>query len=465
MIAERRSPRHGSAAPLVASTVTGRYDGQSGSNSDTRHEQRFKTLMKAEIIAIGSELVSGQSLDTNSQWISRELASVGIPVRFHSTIGDDMDENVAAFRIALARADLIVMSGGLGPTQDDLTREALARTYGIALVESADSLAEIQALFARRNRAMPDRNKVQALMPEGAEPLSNRVGTAPGVWMRREGKTMACMPGVPSEMKIMWREQVLPRLHTLGFATRVFVERKINLFGKGESEVEAEALDLTARGRVPEVGITASDATISFRVSGEGATVQEADAIMAPTIALIRDRFAGLILGEGTEDMPDAVFAQLTRTNTTLAVAESCTGGLIARELTRLSGISTVFPGGVVSYANQAKSELLGVDPRLIDEHGAVSPEVASAMATGARVRFHSSLGLAVTGIAGPGGGSPEKPVGLVYVGLATEKGVQTRKLELGPEQPRDIIQRRAAKHALNWVRLTLLARPDASPA
>jgi nicotinamide-nucleotide amidase len=420
--------------------------------------------MKAEIIAIGSELVSGQSLDTNSQWISRELASVGIPVRFHSTIGDDMDENIAAFRVALGRADLIVMSGGLGPTQDDLTREALARTYGVNLVENARSLAEIEAMFARRHRAMPERNKVQALLPEGAEPLPNRVGTAPGVWMNREGKTIACLPGVPSEMKVMWHEQVIPRLRDQGLATRVIVERKINLFGKGESEFEAEALDLTARGRVPEVGITASDATISFRVSGQGTTVEEAEVMMAPTIALIRERFAGLILGEGTEDMPEAVFAQLTRTNTTLAVAESCTGGLIARELTKMPGVSAVFPGGVVSYANAAKSEILGVDPGLIEEHGAVSAEVAAAMATGARARFRSSLGLAVTGIAGPGGGSAEKPVGLVYVGLATEKGVQTRKLELGPEQPRDIIQRRAAKHALNWVRLTLLARLNSSP-
>ena len=465
MIAEPLPPRHEAAGGGVARTPAARYDDGSGSISSTIQEQGSETPMKAEIIAIGSELVSGQSLDTNSQWISRELASVGITVRFHATIGDDMDENVSAFRVALGRADLIVMSGGLGPTQDDLTREALARTFGVDLVENAESLAAIQEMFARRNRVMPERNKVQALLPEGAEPLPNRVGTAPGVWMRREGKTIACLPGVPSEMKIMWREQVIPRLKELGLATRVIVERKINLFGKGESDVEAEAMDLTARGRVPEVGITASEATISFRVSGEGATVEEAEAMIAPTVALIRERFADLILGEGTADMPDAVFAQLSRTSTTLAVAESCTGGLIARELTRLPGVSAVFPGGVVSYANAAKSDLLGVDPRLIEEHGAVSAEVAAAMATGARARFHSSLGLSVTGIAGPSGGSLEKPVGLVYVGLATEKGVQTRKLELGPEQPRDTIQRRAAKHALNWVRLTLLARPDASSA
>jgi nicotinamide-nucleotide amidase len=421
--------------------------------------------MKAEIVAIGSELVSGQSLDTNSQWISQKLEALGIPVRFHAVLGDDLAENVAAFRIAIGRVSLVVMSGGLGPTQDDLTREALAETAGVPLVEDPSSLEAIQAMFARRNRTMPERNRVQALMPRGAQALPNRVGTAPGVWMAVGGTIVACLPGVPHEMRIMFEEQVIPRLRSHGIVGRLIHQRKINLFGKGESEIEAEALDLTVRGRNPEVGITAHEATISFRISASGTTEDEAARAMEPTVATIRDRFAHMILGEGTDDMPEAVAAELARTNTTLATAESCTGGLIARMITTVPGISAHFFGGVVSYGNEAKVALLGVEPRLIEQHGAVSPEVAAAMATGVRDRLSAGIGLSVTGIAGPGGGTAEKPVGLVYLGLAMDRGVQTRRIEIGPEQPRDVIQGRAAKQALNWVRLTLLAKPTASPS
>ena len=418
-------------------------------------------MLTAEIIAIGSELVSGQSLDTNSQWISRALATLGIPVRFHSTLSDDLAENVQAIRFARARASLILMSGGLGPTQDDLTREALAVSAEVPLIEDADSLAAIAAMFARRNREMPERNRVQALLPQGAEALVNRVGTAPGVWMTIGETIVACLPGVPYEMKIMFDEQVVPRLRELGLGARVLVERKINLFGKGESDIESLALDLTARGRKPEVGITAHDATISFRVSSEGRDVAEAEAAMEPTLALIRERFADLIIGEGSDDLPEGVFAQFQRTGRTLASAESCTGGLVAQMLTSLAGVSPYFLGGVVSYSNASKANLLGVDASLIETKGAVSAEVAAAMAEGARTRFGSDLGIAITGVAGPSGGTVDKPVGLVYLGLATANDVSTRRLDMGFEQPRSVIQRRSAKGALNWVRLALRALPD----
>jgi nicotinamide-nucleotide amidase len=421
--------------------------------------------MKAEVVAIGSELVSGQRLDTNSQWISERLEAIGIPVRFHSTLGDDLDENIAAFRIATARADLVVATGGLGPTQDDLTREAIAAVAGVPLIEDPDSLAALEARFARRNRAMPARNRVQALIPRGAEPLPNPVGTAPGLWLRVGRAWIGALPGVPSEMRQMFTDQLVPRLRSLGLGHRVILHRKINLFGKGESEIEAEALDLTARGRVPEVGITAHEATISLRVSAAGTDDAEALRLIEPTLALIRQRFGPLIIGEGDEDVPEAVFAQLVRTGATLATAESCTGGLIAHWITAIPGVSPYYLGGVISYANEAKVELLGVPRGLIEHHGAVSPEVAAAMAAGVRARLGSALGLSVTGIAGPTGGSPEKPVGLVYLGLATAEGVQTRRFDLGPEQPREVIQRRSAKHALNWVRLHLLQRDSVPPA
>ena len=410
--------------------------------------------MIAEIVAIGTELVSGQSLDTNSQWLSRALGSLGIAVHFHTALGDDLAENVAALKIAIGRADLVLTSGGLGPTQDDLTREALAAVAGVSLVEDPDSLAAIAAMFARRNRPMAERNRVQAMRPEASEVLPNSCGTAPGLWMKVGESTVACLPGVPNELKRMFEEQVAPRLRGLGATDRVIVHRKINLFGRGESDVEANALDLTARGRVPEVGITVSEATISFRITASGATEAEALALMEPTARAIYERFGPLIVGEGTEDVVDALVASLMRTGTSLAVAESCTGGMIASALTEIPGVSRVFLGGVVSYANSAKVNLLGVPARLIEEHGAVSAEVAEAMARGARERFLADLGLSVTGVAGPSGGTPEKPVGLVYLGIATADGVESRRLEIGPEQPREVIRARSAKNAMNWARM-----------
>lgn len=415
--------------------------------------------MKAEIVSIGSEFVSGQSLDTNSQWLSRGLGAVGIPVHYHTTVADDLEENVSAFRVAIDRADLVLMSGGLGPTQDDLTREALASVAGKSLIEHAGSLEAIAAMFARRNRPMAERNRVQALLPEGAEPLPNRVGTAPGIWMKVGETFVGCLPGVPSEMRLMFDEQVLPRLKGLGWLNRFIVHHKINMFGRGESDIEAQALDLTARGRMPEVGITAHEATISFRVSAEGTTEAEARASMEPTLAIIRERFGDLIVGEGSEDVADGLVALLARSGTTIATAESCTGGLVARLITEIAGVSPYFPGGVVSYANEAKMELLGVPRVLLEAHGAVSPEVAEAMAVGVRQRLNADLGLSITGIAGPTGGSPEKPVGLVYLGLAQVSGVDARRIEIGPEQPREVIQVRAAKHALNWARMALRER------
>ncbi|HEV3168437.1 MAG TPA: competence/damage-inducible protein A [Isosphaeraceae bacterium] len=421
--------------------------------------------MRAEVVAIGSELVSGQRLDTNSQWISQRLEELGIAVHFHTTVGDHLDENVAALRIATERAGLVVVSGGLGPTQDDLTREALAAVAGVPLLEDATSLEAIQAMFARRNRPMAERNRVQALFPQGAEPLPNPVGSAPGIWLPVGRSIVACLPGVPSEMKVMFEGQVAPRLRQAGLVERVIVHHKINLFGKGESDIEARALDLTARGRVPEVGITAHDATISFRITAEGATEEEARQAIEPTLALIRERFGDLVVGEGDEDVADGLVRELMLAGATLATAESCTGGLVAHRITAIGGVSPYYPGGVVSYSNEAKVQILGVDRGLLEAHGAVSPEVAEAMAICVRQRFGADLGLSVTGIAGPTGGTPAKPVGLVYLGLAWAEGVASRKLALGPEQPRDVIQSRSAKYAMNLARLHLIERRRSATA
>ena len=422
--------------------------------------------MKAEIIAIGTELVSGQSLDTNSQWLSRALGDLGVPVHFHSAVGDDMTENIAALRIAIDRAGLVITSGGLGPTQDDLTREVLAAVAGVGLEEDAESLRAIEALFARRNRTMTDRNRVQALLPVDCAALANSIGTAPGMAMRVGSAFVVCLPGVPSELKRMFAEQVVPLLRTERIATEIIAHRKINLFGKGESDVEADALDLTARGRVPEVGITASQATIAFRIAARGATEAEAQALIEPTAALIYDRFADLIVGEGTDDVAEATARELARTGLTIATAESCTGGLLAHQITSVPGASQYLVGGLVTYTVASKTDLLSIAPDRIAAAGVVSSAIAGEMAARVRERFGTGLGLSVTGHAGPDldpAAHPGQPIGLVYVGLALPDGtVTTKKLELGPEQPRNVIQQRAAKMALNFARLALRSMADA---
>lgn len=411
--------------------------------------------MKTEIISIGSELTSGQNLDTNCQWLSQRLAEIGIPVRWHTTLADDLQENVDALRVAAGRARLVLITGGLGPTQDDLTREAMARLAGVELVFHPESLEQVFQMFAHRGRTMPERNRVQAMFPAGAEPIPNSCGTAPGVWMRHGDCLLAAMPGVPTEMVAMFEQSVKPRLVQLGLSGGVLVQRKINCFGAGESALEEKLLDLTRRGRDPEVGITVSDATISLRILARAANPEEAQHKIAPVEQLIRERLGDLVFGAENEDLQDAVLRLLAEKRRTLATAESVTAGLVAHRLGGVAGASAWFRGGLVAYDNKVKVEMLVVPQALLDEQGAVSAAVAEAMATGCRVRFRTDLAISTVGIAGPGGGTAEKPVGLVYVGLAWDGGVASQSFSwVGT---RAEVQSRTAKLALNRVRLHLL--------
>jgi len=309
--------------------------------------------MHAEIIAIGTELTTGAKLDTNSQWLSIELAAVGIPVRYHTTVADSLEANLLVFQNAIQRADLVLISGGLGPTLDDLTREVLAKLMGVELVLDEPSLQQIKEMFTRRNRVMPERNVIQAMFPAGSSVIPNPRGTAPGIWMEiaRPGTSpclLAAMPGVPSEMKPMFRDSVLPKLSAFGGAGNVIRSSRVNCFGLGESHAEELLGDLTTRGRDPEVGITVHEGTITLRIESHASTGAECDAKIVATKIVARERLGDYVFGDEDEQLEHVVIRQLQQRGLHLRTAESATGGLLATWLTNVPGHDKVYLGGQI---------------------------------------------------------------------------------------------------------------------
>ncbi|MFH0983055.1 MAG: competence/damage-inducible protein A [Planctomycetota bacterium] len=412
--------------------------------------------MIAEIISVGTELTTGAVTDTNSAWLSRRLADLGVTVMRHVTVDDDRARLGEAMASAAGRADAVIVNGGLGPTRDDLTRFALADVLGQPLERSAEAQAQIEALFTRMGRRPSATDPVQALIPRGAAVIENAIGTAPGIEALVGDCRVFCLPGVPREMQRMF-EEVAVRLRAAHVAgTGTIAIRALHTFGAYEADLGRRIERLMEPGRNPAVGTTASDGVISVRIVARGTDPAEAQALADQDEQAVRGILGDLIFGTGDDTLASVVARQLTERRLTIATAESCTGGLLAKMLTDVSGSSAYFLRGHVTYSNEAKVELLGVPAGLLDAHGAVSEEVARAMAVGCRERSRTDLAVSITGIAGPTGGSATKPIGLVYIGLADAAGVEVKRCRFAPHLAREAIRDRACKTALSMIRLRL---------
>jgi nicotinamide-nucleotide amidase len=412
-------------------------------------------VQQAWILSIGTELSLGQTVDTNSAWLAARLARLGIRATHHLTIADDLNAIRDAFQLAAEHSELVIATGGLGPTDDDLTREALALATETTLVMDESSLRDLEAFFERRGRTMPDRNRCQAMRPEVAQHLPNSCGTAPGLTLQFGSAWIYALPGVPFEMRTMYEQSVRGALESQAKG-RVIVSRRLQTFGLPESDLGEKIADLMVRGANPEVGTTASFGLIGVRINAEAENQAAAERMLDQTEAAVRERLGEVVYGIGEQSLAEVLSIALRERGQTLALAESCTGGLVAEQLTALPGSSDVFVGGTVTYANAAKEQLLGVPRELLERQGAVSAAVAEAMAIGARRRFGADYALSLTGIAGPGGGSAEKPVGLVFAALADAAGCTVREYQFGSDSPREAIRLRAAHAALNQLRLRL---------
>jgi len=415
-------------------------------------------VRRAEVISVGTELLLGQITDTNATYICQRLAECGIPVYFRQTVGDNFERVQQAFRLAWSRAELVVFTGGLGPTEDDLTKEAVAAVLGAELVEDPGALAHLEQFFARRGRTMTANQRRQALIPRGALAIPNRWGTAPGVFWEADGRVVVMVPGVPREMRGMMDEFVIPELRRRGWVgEEVIRSRVLRTVGIGEGQLEELVRDLIHTTN-PTVAPLAHVGEVHLRITARGPS-EEVSRLLDEAEARLRERLGDAVYGVDDETLDEVVARLLRDSGLRVAVAESCTGGLVGERLTSVPGSSAYFLGGVVAYGNEAKVKLLGVPQRLLEEFGAVSAEVAEAMARGVRETFRADLGVGVTGVAGPGGGTETKPVGRVYLAVADPQSSRTVRADFGEEPGREGVRRLASQAALNLLRRYLLER------
>lgn len=418
--------------------------------------------MKAEIIAVGSELLTPDRLDTNSLFLTEELNKLGIEVVRKTIVGDNRELLAEAFRDALERVPLIIASGGLGPTEDDLTRETVAELLGRKLIRNDAILRYIEGRFRQLGREMPAVNVRQAMVPEGAEVLENPRGSAPGLWMEDQGRFVALLPGPPRELKPMYQEQVLPRLEKRRSGVRMF-HRELRVAGMGESAVEQRIRPIYMRYGDVNTTILAAPGEIQIHLriwTDQAAHAQKTlDEIVQGFELALTDR----IYSQDGSSMEEVIARLLTMNSATISAAESCTGGLLAQRLTSIAGSSSYFLGGAVCYSNELKTAWANVPAELIQSKGAVSTEVAIALADGIRRSVGSTLGVGITGIAGPGGGSDEKPVGTVHIALSHAGGVKERGVRFPGD--REAIRWHASQLALDMVRLYFLYNGGEAPA
>lgn len=410
--------------------------------------------MKAEIIAVGTELLLGDILNTNAQFLAQELASLGIEVYYQTVVGDNPQRLEDTIFHAFSRADLIITTGGLGPTEDDLTKETAAKYFGEKLVPDKKALEQIEHFFRRIGRTMTENNIKQAMVPEhNGVVLYNENGTAPGIIIEKNGKMIVMLPGPPKETVPMFLQQVKPYLAQKQEVT--FVSRILRVAGVGESAMETMVKDLIDAQTNPTIAPYAKDGEAILRVTAKAKNEAEANRLIDPVAEALKERLGIAVYAEGETDLESVAAELLLQKKATLAVAESCTGGMIASRLVEFPGISRVLLEGCVTYSNEAKMRRLGVKAETLEKYGAVSPETAKEMAEGMAKTSGADIALATTGIAGPDGGTAEKPVGLVYIAL-THKG-QTKVHEYRYAGKRNKIRERAAYQALDWLRKALI--------
>lgn len=410
--------------------------------------------MKAEIIAVGSELLTPDRLDTNSLFLTEHLNRLGIEVVRKSVLGDNRELLGAAFQEAVERVELVISSGGLGPTEDDLTRETVAEVLHRKLLLNEEILRYIEGRFRALGREMPPVNVRQAMVPEGAEAIHNPRGSAPGLWIEDRGKILALLPGPPRELKPMFLEEIVPRLERRSHGLRMF-HRELRVAGMGESAVEQRILPVYSRYPAVHTTILAAPGEIQLHLRMWTQDAQEAQRTLDEIERGFEIALTDRIFSDDGSSMEEVVARALTLNLATIAVAESCTGGLLAQRLTSIAGSSTYFLGGVVCYSNELKTAWADVPPATIAAKGAVSSEVAIALAEGIRRRVGSALGVGITGIAGPGGGTEDKPVGTVHIALSHAGGVAERGTRFPGD--RETVRWHASQLALDMVRVHLL--------
>ena len=411
-----------------------------------------------EILSVGTELLLGNIVNLDAQILSQGLSELGLNVYWHTVVGDNPQRAREAVRTAKSRADIIITTGGLGPTCDDLTKNVLAEAFGKKLYFDEDAAEHVRKHYHSAGRPMPENNLQQAMLPEGCTVLVNDWGTAPGCAFEADGCHVIMLPGPPSECRPMFRHRAMPYLRKL--SEGIIASHTLKLFGIGESAMEQQIRDQINAMENPTLAPYAKEGECELRVTAKAATDEEAQALLQPTVEQMKAFFGNLVYGVDVSSLEEVVLGLLKEKGMTLGCAESCTGGLIAKRMTDLPGASKAFKGGIVSYTNEVKANVLGVPQEMLEEHGAVSAPVAQAMAEGARKLLGCDIALSSTGVAGPDKDDRGNEVGTMFVGIATAQGSYVRPLTLARRPVRERLRTQTTHHALDLARRYLSGMP-----